>query len=89
MMVSSRVALVAMSSVSSVDSLLLLFAVYVLWARCVIMFLRSLSQGFVDGLLGVLLFCGILLSFPVSLSVFYKLLMAVCIYSCTFPVFLG
>lgn len=34
------------------------------------------------------LFCFLLVSFPLSLSVFYKLLMGSCIFSCSFVVFL-
>lgn len=34
------------------------------------------------------LFCFLLVSFPLSMSVFYKLLMGSCIFSCSFVVFL-
>lgn len=87
MMLSSRVVLVAMSFRLSVGALFGLFCVYALWATSVIFFLSGVSGMGLKGRASVFYFCVLLLSLPCSVSVFYKLLMGVCVYSCFFPVF--
>lgn len=88
MMLSSSAGLVAMSVSLSADSLLYLFFVYVFWSSLVIVFLRDFSEMGLGGVGGLFYFCVLLVSVPCSISVFYKLLMGMCIYSCFFPVFL-
>ena len=87
MMLSSSAALVGMSLSISVDVLACLFIVYVIWTTLVVVFLRGLSGRELNGLGRVFYFCILLISVPCSFSVFYKLLMGVCIYSCYAPVF--
>nr|YP_009169427.1 NADH dehydrogenase subunit 2 [Fischoederius elongatus]AJF22819.1 NADH dehydrogenase subunit 2 [Fischoederius elongatus]QIJ60106.1 NADH dehydrogenase subunit 2 [Fischoederius elongatus] len=89
MMLVSSASLVAMSLVLSVDSLFYLFLVYVIWASLVIGYFSLCGDEMVLSSLGFcFLFCFLLVSFPLSLSVFYKLLMGSCIFSCSFLVFL-
>ncbi len=89
MMLSSSVVLVAMSLVLSVDSLLPLYFIYVLWASLVICFLSRQEGGFISGVSSVFWFCVLLVSVPCSVSIFYKLLMSACIYSCSLPVLMS
>nr|YP_009261933.1 NADH dehydrogenase subunit 2 [Echinochasmus japonicus]AKL39061.1 NADH dehydrogenase subunit 2 [Echinochasmus japonicus] len=87
MMLSSSACLVASSLVVSSELILYLFLVYCVWCSLVILFLAL--YGF-DGQMGVssggvgyyLFFCLLLLSFPFSFSVFYKLLLSVVMFSC-------
>nr|YP_008963800.1 NADH dehydrogenase subunit 2 [Paramphistomum cervi]AGV52541.1 NADH dehydrogenase subunit 2 [Paramphistomum cervi]ALC75057.1 NADH dehydrogenase subunit 2 [Paramphistomum cervi] len=89
MMLVSSASLVAMGLVLSVDSLLYLFFVYVVWSSMVIGFFSVCGDEVALGGLGLcFLFCFLLVSFPLSVSVFYKLLMGSCIFSCSFMVFL-
>lgn len=89
MMLVSRASLVVMRLVLSVSSLFYLFFVYVVWARMVVGFFRVRGEEMVlKGLGFCFLFCFLLVSFPLSVSVFYKLLMGSCIFSCSFIVFL-
>nr|YP_009171938.1 NADH dehydrogenase subunit 2 [Orthocoelium streptocoelium]AJG03067.1 NADH dehydrogenase subunit 2 [Orthocoelium streptocoelium] len=89
MMLVSSASLVAMSLVLSVNSLVYLFIVYVVWASMVIGFFSMCGDELVLSSLGLcFLFCFLLVSFPLSVSVFYKLFMGSCIFSCSFAVFL-
>lgn len=88
MMLVSSASLVVMAVVLGVDYLLSLFLVYVLWARLVIGFFYYKGSDMFLGYVGsCFLFCVLLVSFPGSVSVFYKLLMGRCIFSCGFFVF--
>lgn len=86
MMLSSSAALVAMSFVLSSDVLLLVFFVYCVWGSFVIRFLGCCSGSWFGSVWGYFFFCFLLLSIPVSLSIFYKLVMASGIFSCWFIV---
>nr|BAV82943.1 NADH dehydrogenase subunit 2 [Fasciola hepatica] len=86
MMLSSSAALVAMSFVLSSDVLLLVFFVYCVWSSFVISFLGCCSGSWFGSVWGYFFFCFLLLSIPVSLSIFYKLVMASGIFSCWFIV---
>nr|YP_009240947.1 NADH dehydrogenase subunit 2 [Brachycladium goliath]ALN38360.1 NADH dehydrogenase subunit 2 [Brachycladium goliath] len=89
MMVSSSAALVAMSFVLSGDVLFWLYCVYLVWATLVVFFLSSLEGMHLSGQGVCFVFVFLLVSFPFTLSVFYKLVMGFCVYSCFFYVFLG
>nr|YP_009236162.1 NADH dehydrogenase subunit 2 [Fascioloides magna]AMF83646.1 NADH dehydrogenase subunit 2 [Fascioloides magna] len=87
MMLSSSAALVAMCLVLSSDVLLFIFLVYCVWGSFVILFFSSCGEGGgVFGLWGYYFFCFLLLSIPVSFSIFYKLVMVSGMFSCWFVV---
>nr|AHW40482.1 NADH dehydrogenase subunit 2 [Fasciola sp. GHL-2014] len=86
MMLSSSAALVAMSFVLSSDVLFLVFFVYCLWGSFVIGFLSCCSESWFGGVLGYFFFCFLLLSIPISFSIFYKLVMVSGIFCCWFAV---
>lgn len=89
MMLVSRASLVAMALVLGLDYLLSLFLVYVFWASLVIgFFYYKGSVMFLDRVGLCFWFCVLLVSFPGSVSVFYKLIMGRCIFSCGFLVFI-
>lgn len=87
MMLSSRAALVAMSVEGSGDVLLYLFAVYGFWRRAVLFFFSYLEDWGLSGVGAYFVFLVLLVSLPVSVSVFYKVWLAVSIYFCYLPVF--
>nr|YP_009262386.1 NADH dehydrogenase subunit 2 [Homalogaster paloniae]ANI86962.1 NADH dehydrogenase subunit 2 [Homalogaster paloniae] len=88
MMLVSSASLVVMSLVLSVDALLYLLLVYIVWATMVIGFFNwTGGEMSLNGLGVCFLFCFLLVSYPLSVSVFYKLLMGSCIFSCSFGVF--
>nr|YP_008994159.1 NADH dehydrogenase subunit 2 [Metagonimus yokogawai]AGN12761.1 NADH dehydrogenase subunit 2 [Metagonimus yokogawai] len=90
-MLSSTAALVAMSVEVSIDLLMGLFLVYAVWGSGVI-YLLSRFQGlkfkFSAGGICFLLIL-LLVSYPGSVSLFYKLLMGMSMYSCSWWVFLS
>lgn len=89
-MLSSRAILIMMAVMGgSGDSLFYLFVVYALWGRFVIFFLSSLGDFSIGGVRDCFMFIFLLVSFPVSLSVFYKVCMGLCVYACSFGVFLA
>lgn len=81
-MLSSSAAFVVMSVGGSSDSLLYLFCVYGFWARRVILFFYYLGDFGLGGVGRYFIFIFLLVSIPVSLSVFYKVFMGLCVYSC-------
>lgn len=90
-MLSSRACLVSACLVVSLDLVLYLLVIYVLWCRLVILFLSVYcGSGFMSldasGLGFYFFFCVLLVSFPLSFSIFYKLFMSVVIFSCGFGV---
>uniref|UniRef100_A0AAU7YQQ9 NADH dehydrogenase subunit 2 n=1 Tax=Scaphanocephalus sp. TaxID=3050632 RepID=A0AAU7YQQ9_9TREM len=86
-MISSSAALVVMAVELSVDVLFWLFLVYILWATLVI-WLLSYFEGFeVGGAMFYFLCVFILVSFPGSLAIFYKLVIGFSVYSCGLLVF--
>jgi hypothetical protein len=88
MLLVSRASLVAMAFVVSLDYLLLLFLIYVIWTRLVIGFFMYCGEDMrLSGVGERFLFCFLLVSYPASISVFYKLVMGSCIFSCCFLVF--
>nr|WRY69454.1 NADH dehydrogenase subunit 2 [Hypoderaeum conoideum] len=86
MMLSSSAALVVMSLVLSSDVLFMIFFVYCLWCSLVVVFFSFYEGEFLGGLGYYFWFCFLLVSMPVSLSIFYKLVMVSGIYSCPFIV---
>nr|YP_009467182.1 NADH dehydrogenase subunit 2 [Artyfechinostomum sufrartyfex]APX55331.1 NADH dehydrogenase subunit 2 [Artyfechinostomum sufrartyfex]ARH10830.1 NADH dehydrogenase subunit 2 [Artyfechinostomum sufrartyfex] len=84
MMLSSSAALVAMSLVLSSEVLFFIFFIYCLWCSCVVLFFCLYDDASVGGLGYYFWFCFLLVSIPVSVSLFYKLLMVVGMYSCWF-----
>nr|QUL60406.1 NADH dehydrogenase subunit 2 [Echinostomatidae sp. CA-2021] len=86
MMLSSSAALVAMSGVLAADVLAAIFFVYCVWCSLVVVFFSFYEYDFLGGLGYYFWFCFLLISMPVSISIFYKLVMAVGIYSCWFVV---
>nr|YP_010505936.1 NADH dehydrogenase subunit 2 [Paragonimus skrjabini miyazakii]UXE35008.1 NADH dehydrogenase subunit 2 [Paragonimus skrjabini miyazakii] len=89
MMLSSSAVLMAMSISGSADALFYLFVVYGLWGSLVVLFFSYLENM---GLLSVgayFMFLMLLISLPISFSVFYKLWMAASVYFCYFPVFVA
>nr|QWT69518.1 NADH dehydrogenase subunit 2 [Paragonimus westermani]QWT69530.1 NADH dehydrogenase subunit 2 [Paragonimus westermani] len=87
MMLSSSAALVAMSVEGSGDVLLYLFAVYGFWSSAVLFFFSYLEDWGLSGVGTYFVFLVLLVSLPVSVSVFYKVWLAVSIYFCYLPVF--
>nr|YP_009681606.1 NADH dehydrogenase subunit 2 [Tracheophilus cymbius]QDP13013.1 NADH dehydrogenase subunit 2 [Tracheophilus cymbius] len=86
MMLSSSVCLVVMSGVLSSDVLFYVFFVYLIWASMVICFFYSMGCDGSSGLSGVsayFFFVVLLVSVPFSFSIFYKILMAVSMLSCS------
>lgn len=89
MLVCSRASLVIMAVEISPDVLIRLFLIYVVWARAVIRLL-SVIEGFeVLGGGSFFLLVVLLVSFPGSISLFYKLMICASIYSCGMAVFVG
>jgi len=88
-LVCSSASLVVMAIEVSSDLLLYLFGVYFLWASVVVWVLRRLEGMNVSDGGSYFLLIAILVSFPGSVALFYKLIMGFCIYSCGFLVFLG
>lgn len=86
MMLSSSAALVAMSGVLTADVLASIFFVYCIWCSLVVVFFAFYEDGFMGGLGYYFWFCFLLISMPVSVSIFYKLVMVVGMYSCWFAV---
>lgn len=87
MMLSSSACLVACSSFVRSDLVLYFFVVYCLWcSRVVLFFCRYCSGGQMrleNGRLGYyLFFCLLLVSFPLSFSIFYKLFLSILMFSC-------
>nr|YP_009516737.1 NADH dehydrogenase subunit 2 [Paragonimus heterotremus]AYE67509.1 NADH dehydrogenase subunit 2 [Paragonimus heterotremus] len=89
MMLSSSAALMAMSVSGSADVLFYLFVVYGFWSSAVVLFLSHLEDMGLTGVGAYFLFLMLLVSLPISVSVFYKVWMAVGIYFCYFPVFVA
>nr|YP_010235129.1 NADH dehydrogenase subunit 2 [Notocotylus intestinalis]QTC30700.1 NADH dehydrogenase subunit 2 [Notocotylus intestinalis] len=88
MMLVSSASLVAMAIVLGLDYLLSLFLIYIFWATLVVVFFYYSGSSMIMDRVGLcFLFCVLLVSFPGSFSVFYKLLMGSCIFSCGFFVF--
>nr|QJP04832.1 NADH dehydrogenase subunit 2 [Clonorchis sinensis] len=88
-MISSSASLVVMSVELSPDLLLYVFMFYLFWASMVVMLLSRLDGSRVPQLGYIFLLIFLLISFPGSLSIFYKLFVGLCIYSCSLIVFLG
>nr|YP_010853274.1 NADH dehydrogenase subunit 2 [Metorchis bilis]WGM81693.1 NADH dehydrogenase subunit 2 [Metorchis bilis] len=88
-MISSSASFVVMSVELSPDLLLPVYLFYFLWASFVIILLGRLeSVGVLES--GCCFFLvSLLVSFPGSLVIFYKLYVSFCIYSCGFIAFLG
>nr|AWK02433.1 NADH dehydrogenase subunit 2 [Acanthoparyphium sp. WAK-2018] len=90
MMLSSSCSLVAMAFVVSFDVLFYLFLVYFFWCSMVVLFLSLNGSDSEDTLLGgvgyYFMFVSLLVSVPVSLSLFYKLIMSVGMFACNFVV---
>nr|QBF03691.1 NADH dehydrogenase subunit 2 [Echinostoma sp. JM-2019] len=86
MMLSSSAALVAMSFVLSSEILFFVFVVYCVWCSFVVMFFYFYEDSSVGGLGYYFWFCFLLVSMPVSVSMFYKLVMVSGIFSCWFVV---
>nr|AQS80280.1 NADH dehydrogenase subunit 2 [Fasciola jacksoni] len=85
MMLASSAALVSMCLVLASDVLFFIFFVYVFWCSLVILFFSYCGEGGgVFGLWGYYFFCFLLLSMPVSVSIFYKLVMVAGMFSCWF-----
>nr|YP_010514538.1 NADH dehydrogenase subunit 2 [Diplodiscus mehrai]UXL86269.1 NADH dehydrogenase subunit 2 [Diplodiscus mehrai] len=90
MMLVSSGSLVAMAFVLSYDTLLFLFLVYIFWGTCVILFFGYVGRGMSLSSVGLcFVFSVLVVSWPLSLAVFYKLLMGSCIFACSFVVFAG
>nr|AKG49769.1 NADH dehydrogenase subunit 2 [Ogmocotyle sp. JM-2015] len=88
MMLVSSASLVVMSLVISLDYLAYLYVIYVVWATAVICFFEKKGGDMsLDGVGLCFMFCSLLVSFPCSISVFYKLVIGGCVFSCYFPVF--
>lgn len=87
MMLSSSAVLVAMSVRGSADTLFYLFVVYRFWGSFVVLFLSYLEERGLAKVGAYFVFLMLLVSLPISFSVFYKVWMAVGIYFCYFPVF--
>lgn len=85
--ISSSSAFLAMSVEGSGDLLLYLFVYYVFWVTCVVGLLSYYEGGFCFN--SVFLAVFFLVSFPGSISLFYKLLVRAYIFSCGFLVFLS
>nr|ACB31854.1 NADH dehydrogenase subunit 2 [Opisthorchis viverrini] len=88
-MISSSASLVMMSVEISADLLLCVFIFYFLWATAVIVLLSRLSSGVEFRFNSYFFLVFLLVSFPGSVAVFYKLLMGFCIYSCGLMIFLS
>jgi hypothetical protein len=88
-MICSRASLVVMAVEVSSDPLLFLFLIYVVWATCVIFLLRHFEELRVFGGGSYFLMIFVLVSFPGSLAIFYKLVIGMCIFSCGLVVFLS
>nr|YP_010528193.1 NADH dehydrogenase subunit 2 [Echinoparyphium aconiatum]UXW64387.1 NADH dehydrogenase subunit 2 [Echinoparyphium aconiatum] len=86
MMLSSSAALVAMSLVLTADVLISIFFIYCLWCSLVVLFFYYYSDGFIGTLGYYFWFCFLLVSMPLSVSIFYKLVMVSGVYSCWFAV---
>nr|YP_010401650.1 NADH dehydrogenase subunit 2 [Cryptocotyle lingua]UQU69048.1 NADH dehydrogenase subunit 2 [Cryptocotyle lingua] len=88
-MISSSAALVVMAIEISVDVLVWLFMVYLAWSTLVI-YLLSYFDSMEVKTSAFFFFCVFLLvSFPGSLAIFYKLIIGISIYSCGLLVFLS
>nr|YP_009169738.1 NADH dehydrogenase subunit 2 [Metorchis orientalis]ALD61612.1 NADH dehydrogenase subunit 2 [Metorchis orientalis] len=88
-MISSSASFVIMSIELSPDLLLYVFLFYFLWASLVILLLSRLEGVSVLESGCCFFLIALLVSFPCSLVIFYKLFVSFCIYSCGFLIFLG
>nr|QRV61256.1 NADH dehydrogenase subunit 2 [Tanaisia sp. SS-2020] len=88
MMLSSTVVMVVVSF-ASFNVLWPLFLFYVVWASLVVACLWCCSKFKGFGSWHAFLVCGVVLAFPVSLSVVYKVFSSYCLFSCSLPVFLA
>lgn len=88
-MLSSSASLIAMSCRQSLDRLLPFFFVYFLWRSFSIVFISSQEDFFLNGAGSWFLYVFLLVSFPFSFSIFYKLLRAGYMFSCYFYVFVS
>lgn len=87
MMLSSSASLIAMSFGQGLDRLLPFFFVYFVWSSLCIIFI-SYQEDFMLARLGsFFLYVFFLVSFPISFSIFYKLLRTAYMFSCYFYVF--
>lgn len=86
MMISSSSSFLLMSLVVSLDMLFFVFLIYVIWCSCVICFFwfigYSRSFPFNYRFAVVFFYVFLLISTPVSLSLFYKMAVSCCIFSC-------
>nr|YP_009326180.1 NADH dehydrogenase subunit 2 [Paragonimus ohirai]AAP22069.1 NADH dehydrogenase subunit 2 [Paragonimus ohirai]APD26972.1 NADH dehydrogenase subunit 2 [Paragonimus ohirai] len=89
MMLSSSAVLVAMSVSGSAEALFCLFVIYGVWSSMVILFFSHIEKMGLVEVGSYFLFLILLVSLPISVSIFYKLWMAVSIYFCYFPVFVA
>lgn len=81
-MLSSRAVLLVMSVQISSDLLVFLFFLYVFWSTLVIFLLGRVRSFGLDGGFVYFLFVSLLVSFPGSVIIFYKLFIGLCVYSC-------
>ena len=94
MMISSSVLLILMSFVLSLDILWRIYVIYLVWCRFVIIYLANLGASSsvgdfsFDGLFRIFLYVFFMLSTPLSFSLFYKLSVSYCVFSCGFFVLL-
>nr|QDA21733.1 NADH dehydrogenase subunit 2 [Amphimerus sp. JM-2019] len=88
-MVCSSAALIVMSVEVSSDLLLYVYLIYVVWSTLVILFLSRLDGMVVSGGGYYFLVVFLLVSFPGSLVVFYKVFIGLCVYSCGLVAFSG
>nr|YP_002122305.1 NADH dehydrogenase subunit 2 [Opisthorchis felineus]ACF93438.1 NADH dehydrogenase subunit 2 [Opisthorchis felineus] len=88
-MISSSASFVVMSVELSPDLLMYVFLFYLLWATVVILLLSRLEDGSMLRFGSYFFLISVLVSFPGSLVIFYKLFVCFCIYSCGLIVFLA
>nr|QEG55046.1 NADH dehydrogenase subunit 2 [Echinostoma miyagawai] len=84
MMLSSSAALVVMSFFLSSEVLAFIFFIYFVWSSGVVYFFYTYDDFMLGGVGYYFWFCFLLVSMPVSFSIFYKLVMAVGVFSCGF-----
>nr|ALD62343.1 NADH dehydrogenase subunit 2 [Echinostoma hortense] len=86
MMLSSSATLIAMSLSLYLEVFGNILFIYIGWSTAVIVYLYNCGGAPLSGTLRCFWFCFLLLSTPVSFSIFYKLLMIYGVYSCNFVV---
>nr|YP_010704127.1 NADH dehydrogenase subunit 2 [Plagiorchis elegans]WCO87337.1 NADH dehydrogenase subunit 2 [Plagiorchis elegans] len=88
-MLSSSTSLIAMSFVQGLENLLPFFFVYFIWSSLSIIFISSQEDFALSGVGSCFFFVFLLVSFPFSFSIFYKLLSTGYMFSCDFYVFIA